>query len=70
MLTPEQKATQRTGLEIVDSFIQEAQGMPKALAILNAIRDCILTFKPIPQDLQEQYVKLLANDFKVDKYGK
>lgn len=38
--------------------------------VSNAIADCILAHKPIPPDLQDQYVKLLANQNGQDRYGK
>lgn len=38
--------------------------------VSNAIADCILAHKPITPDLQDQYVKLLANQNGQDRYGK
>ena len=38
--------------------------------LLGAIRDCIVGSKPIPPDLQDQYVQYLANDQRQDRYGK
>lgn len=38
--------------------------------VCTAIADCILTSKPIPVDLQDQYVRILANQNGQDRYGK
>jgi hypothetical protein len=56
-------------LALQDRAAQE--GCPRTEAdVSNAIADCILAHKPIPADLQDQYVKLLANQNGQDRYGK
>ena len=38
--------------------------------VFKAIRDCIITHQPIGQELQDQYVQVIANDQRQDRYGK
>lgn len=38
--------------------------------VFTAIRDCITNSQPIGPELQEQYVRILANDQRQDRYGK
>lgn len=38
--------------------------------VFSAIKDCIISSKPIGQDLQDQYVRIIANDQSQNRYGK
>ena len=37
--------------------------------VFAAIKDCITSSKPIGQDLQDQYVRIIANDQSQNRYG-
>lgn len=38
--------------------------------VFKAIKDCIITHQPIGPELQAQYVQVIANDQRQDRYGK
>lgn len=38
--------------------------------VFEAIKDCIITHQPIGPELQAQYVQVIANDQRQDRYGK
>ena len=38
--------------------------------VFAAIKDCITSSTPIGQDLQDQYVRIIANDQSQNRYGK
>ena len=38
--------------------------------VFTAIKDCVTGSKPIDQELQDQYVRIIANDQSQDRYGK
>ena len=40
-----------------------------AIDVFSAIKDCIVGSKPIGQDLQDQYVRIIANEQTQDRYG-
>ena len=41
-----------------------------AIDVFSAIKDCIVGGKPIGQELQDQYVRIIANDQSQNRYGK
>ena len=41
-----------------------------AVDVFTAIKDCITSHQPIGPELQEQYVQVIANDQRQDRYGK
>ena len=41
-----------------------------AVDVFAAIKDCITNSKPIGQELQDQYVRIIANEQAQDRYGK
>jgi len=54
----------------LDTKIEDNTYSVHARDVLKAIKDCIITSKPIGPDLQEQYVQIIANDQRQDRYGK
>ena len=40
-----------------------------AVDVFTAIKDCIATHQPIGPELQEQYVQVIANDQRQNRYG-
>ena len=40
-----------------------------AVDVFSAIKDCIVGSKPIGQELQDQYVRIIANDQSQNRYG-
>ena len=40
-----------------------------AVDVFTAIKDCITGSTPIGQELQEQYVRIIANDQSQNRYG-
>ena len=55
-------------LAILDANIM-AEDNPRLRDVAKRIKDCILTSRPIPKDLQEQYVKL-ASTQEQDRFGR
>ena len=55
-------------LAILDANIM-AEDNPRLRDIAKKIKDCIIASRPIPKDLQEQYVKY-ASTQKQDRFGK
>lgn len=55
-------------LAILDANIL-AEDNPRLRDVAKRIKDCIITSRPIPKDLQEQYVKL-ASTQKQDRFGR
>ena len=41
-----------------------------AVDVFTAIKDCIISHQPIGLELQAQYVQVIANDQRQDRYGK
>ena len=40
-----------------------------AIDVFSAIKDCITSSTPIGQDLQDQYVRIIANEQTQNRYG-
>ena len=55
-------------LAILDANIA-AEDNPRLRDVAKRIKDCILTSRPIPKDIQEQYVHL-ASTQKQDRFGR
>ena len=55
-------------LAILDANIL-AEDNPRLRDVAKRIKDCILTSRPIPKDIQEQYVKL-ASTQEQDRFGR
>lgn len=54
----------------LDELISSKSYPAHAVDVFNAIKDCIITSSPIPIELQEQYVCIVANDQRQNRYGK
>ena len=55
-------------LAILDANIM-AEDNPRLRDVAKRIKDCILTSRPIPKDIQEQYVKLASTQSQ-DRFGR
>lgn len=54
----------------LDSKIEDKSYSVHARDVFKAIKDCIITHQPIGPELQAQYVQVIANDQRQDRYGK
>ena len=54
----------------LDSKINSGDYNQHAVDVFTAIKDCIITHQPIGPELQAQYVQVIANDQRQDRYGK
>ena len=54
----------------LDAKIEDKTYSVHARDVFQAIKDCITTHQPIRPELQEQYVQVIANDQRQDRYGK
>ena len=54
----------------LDAKIEDNTYPVHAHDVFTAIRDCIITHQPVVAYLQEQYVRIIANDQRQDRYGK
>ena len=54
----------------LDAKIEDKTYPVHARDVFTAIKDCIITHQPIGPELQEQYVQVIANDQRQDRYGK
>ena len=54
----------------LDAKINSGEYNQHARDVFKAIKDCIITHKPIGPELQAQYVQVIANDQRQDRYGK
>ena len=54
----------------LDSKIEDKTYPVHARDVFSAIKDCIITHQPIGPELQAQYVQVIANDQRQDRYGK
>lgn len=53
----------------LDSKIEDKTYSVHARDVFAAIKDCITTHQPIGKELQDAYVKELANNQAVNRYG-
>ena len=58
--------------KIVDDLDAKINGEynQHAVDVFTAIKDCITGSAPIGQELQDQYVRIIANDQSQNRYGK
>ena len=54
----------------LDSKINSGEYNQHAVDVFTAIKDCITGSAPIGQELQDQYVRIIANDQSQNRYGK
>ena len=54
----------------LDTNIEDKSYSVHARDVFKAIKDCIITHQPIGPELQAQYVQVIANDQRQDRYGK
>ncbi len=54
----------------LDAKINSGYYNQHAVDVFTAIKDCITDGTPIGQELQDQYVGIIANDQYQDRYGK
>lgn len=53
----------------LDAKIEDKTYSVHARDVFQAIKDCITTHQPIGPELQEQYVQVIANDQRQNRYG-
>lgn len=53
----------------LDAKIEGGEYNQPAVDVFTAIKDCITSSTPIGQDLQDQYVRIIANDQSQNRYG-
>lgn len=53
----------------LDAKIEDKTYSVHARDVFTAIKDCITTNQPIGPELQEQYVQVIANDQRQNRYG-
>ena len=53
----------------LDSKIEDKTYSVHARDVFTAIKDCIIGSAPIGQELQDQYVRIIANDQSQNRYG-
>ena len=54
----------------LDAKINSGEYNQHAVDVFTAIKDCIIESTPIGQELQDQYVRIIANDQSQNRYGK
>ena len=54
----------------LDAKINSGEYSQQAVDVFTAIKDCITGSTPVDQELQDQYVRIIANDQSQDRYGK
>ena len=54
----------------LDAKINSGEYNQHAVDVFTAIKDCVTGSKPIEPELQDQYVRIIANDQSQDRYGK
>ena len=54
----------------LDAKLEDKTYSVHARDVFKAIKDCIISHQPIGPELQEQYVQVIANDQRQDRYGK
>lgn len=53
----------------LDSKISSGAYNQHAVDVFTAIKDCVTGSKPIGQELQDQYVRIIASDQSQNRYG-
>ena len=54
----------------LDAKINSGEYSQHAVDVFTAIKDCITGSTPIGQELQDQYVRIIANDQYQNRFGK
>ena len=54
----------------LDARIEGGEYDQHAVDVFTAIKDCITSSTPIGQDLQDQYVRIIANEQTQNRYGR
>ena len=54
----------------LDAKINSGEYSQQAVDVFTAIKDCITGSTPIGQELQDQYVRIIANEQTQNRYGK
>ena len=54
----------------LDAKINSGEYNQHAVDVFTAIKDCIIGSAPIGHELQDQYVRIIANDQSQNRYGK
>lgn len=52
----------------LDAKIDSGEHNQHAVDVFTAIKDCIIVSAPIGQELQDQYVRIIANDQSQNRY--
>lgn len=63
-------ATLQKALDNLDAMINSGDYNQHAVDVFTAIKDCITGSTPIGQELQDQYVRIIANEQTQNRYGK
>lgn len=63
-------ATLQKAVDNLDAMINSGDYNQHAVDVFTAIKDCITGSTPIGQELQDQYVRIIANEQAQDRYGK
>ena len=53
----------------LDAKINSGEYNQHAVDVFTAIKDCIIGSAPIGQELQDQYVRIIASDQSQNRYG-
>ena len=53
----------------LEAKIKDGDYNQHAVDVFTAIKDCITGSKPIGQELQDQYVRIIASDQSQNRYG-
>ena len=53
----------------LEAKIKDGDYNQHAVDVFTAIKDCITGSKPIGQELQDQYVRIIANEQTQNRYG-
>ena len=56
-------------VENLDAMINGGEYDQHAVDVFEAIKGCVTSSTPISQDLQDQYVRIIANDQAQNRYG-
>lgn len=62
-------ATLQKAVDNLDAMIASGDYDQHAVDVFTAIKDCITGSTPIGLDLQDQYVRIIANEQAQDRYG-
>lgn len=62
--------TLQKAVDNLDAMINSGDYNQHAVDVFTAIKDCITGSTPIGLDLQDQYVRIIANEQTQDRYGR